>query len=111
MKLSCEEHERLVVVSIRGELVREQIDRFEQDVEGRLQNEARDFVIDLSEVDFVDSQGLEALLQLQSRCAEQLGQVRLVNCHENVRQILHVTRLNRRFDRHDSVEDAIKSLR
>jgi anti-anti-sigma factor len=111
MKLACEEHERLVVVNLRGELVNDQVERFQQELEGRLQDEGRDFVLDLSQTDFIDSKGLEALLRLQSRCAEQLGQVRLANCHENVQQILHVTRMSRRFDQHDNVEQAIKSLR
>jgi len=111
MKLACEEHEQLVVVTVRGELVRDELDQFRSETEGRLDQNARDFVLDLSKTEFVDSQGLEALLQLQARCAEQLGQVRLASCHDNVQQILEVTRLNRRFDQHETVDEAIKSLR
>jgi anti-anti-sigma factor len=111
MKLACEEHEHLVVVNLRGELVRDEIQQFQNDTKGRLEKGARDFVIDLSQTEFIDSDGLEALLNLQARCAEKLGQVRLAACHDNVQQILTVTRLNRRFDQHATVDDAIKSLR
>jgi len=111
MKMACEEHEHLVVVSLRGELVRDEIERFQQDLDARLEKNARDFILDLAQTEFIDSQGLEALLRLQARCAEQLGQVRLACCHENVQQILHVTRLSRRFDQHETVEEALKSLR
>jgi anti-sigma B factor antagonist len=111
MKLACEEHDRLVVVAIKGELVREQLTRFQEEVTARIPDRARDVVMDLSQTDFIDSDGLETMLNLQSLCADHLGQVRLAACHDNVTQILHVTRLNRRFDYHDSVDDAIKSLR
>ena len=111
MKLACEDHDHIAVISIRGELVSDELERLQSELDQRLEGQGRDFILDLSQTEFVDSQGLELLLNLQSRCADKLGQVRLVNCHDNVHQILYVTRLARRFDRHDDVEAAIKSLR
>jgi anti-anti-sigma factor len=111
MKIACEEHDRLLVAAVKGELVRDQMTRFQEEVLDRVPDRARDVVLDLSQVDFIDSQGLETMLALQSQCADHLGQVRLAACHDNVEQILHVTRLGPRFDKHETVDEAIKSLR
>jgi anti-sigma B factor antagonist len=111
MKLASEQHDRLVVVAVKGELVRDQLSRFDEEVTQRIPDRARDVVMDLSQTDFIDSDGLEALLSLQQRCADHLGQVRLAALHENVGQILHVTRLSPRFEKHATVDEAIKSLR
>jgi anti-anti-sigma factor len=111
MKLDCEDYEHVAVVAVRGELVREELERFQYEVDKRVERGTRDFVLDLSQTEFIDSQGLEAMLQLQERCGQHLGQMRLAGCHKNVEQILTVTRLSRRFDQHFDVDSAIKSLR
>ena len=59
----------------------------------------------------MDSAALETLLWLQDQSAQRLGQVRLAQLSENVAAILHLTRLDKRFDTHGDVESAVKSLR
>ena len=55
--------------------------------------------------------GHELLLWLVDETASRGGQLRLVQPDDIVRKILEVTRLDRRFSVHDSVESAAKSLR
>ena len=111
MKLNCEDYEQLTVVSIKGELATDEAERFCRVAQERLAGETRDFVLDLSATEFIDSKGLESLLWLQEACAEKLGQVRFSGCPENVHQIFEITRLAGRFDCHDEIDAAIKSLR
>ena len=59
----------------------------------------------------IDSAGLEALLWLIDEVSEGGGQLRLVSPDDAVCKILEVTRLERRFNVHDSIESAAKSLR
>ena len=54
--------------------------------------------IDLSQVTFLDSSGLGALISLQKALRSQNGTVRLINPAANVRQILELTRLHRVFE-------------
>jgi anti-anti-sigma factor len=51
------------------------------------------------------------LLWLLDEVSERNGQVRLVKTDDTVRKILQLTRLDRRFNVHDSIESAAKSLR
>jgi anti-anti-sigma regulatory factor len=58
----------------------------------------------------MDSVALEAMISLQDRCSDMLGQVRLVGIHKNLGEILRITRLGPRFENHETVDLAIKSL-
>jgi len=111
MKLTCEDQDQLTVISLRGDLTAEQTGDFRNVASQKLAAKVRDFVLDISAMEFVDSKGLETLLWLQDQSGEQLGQVRLAGAGENVKKILEITRLAPRFDCHGTVESAIKSLR
>lgn len=111
MKATFDDYDHLTVMKMHGDLTADQTDQFRKAAEERMAQQVRDFVLDLGETEFVDSQGLEAMLWLQERCAEQLGQVRIAAPTENVSRILDVTRLRGRFDCHDDVDVAMKSLR
>ena len=111
MKITQEEHNHLTVLAIQGDFTAEHTPVFRQTVLARLAANCRDFVLNLAQTDFVDSQALESLLWLQEQAGEKLGQVRLACLGENVHRILYVTRLLPRFDLHPDVSSAIQSLR
>ncbi len=110
MKITTKEHNELMVLSLRGELTLDEVDQFRKAVVDRLHDKARDFVLDLSQVQFIDSLGLESLVWLQDQCLERLGQIRLAGCSDNIKTILRITRLDDRFEVHEHADDAIRSL-
>lgn len=111
MKLSYEDHGVITVLTISGELTADQADAFRRSVGERFAAGARDVVLNIEHLTLVDSVGLELLLWLLDEVAERGGQVRLVKPDDMVRKILELTRLDRRFDIHDTLESAGKSLR
>lgn len=111
MKLSYEDHKTVTVLTISGELTADQSDTFRRTCQERLNAGIRDAVLDMEYLTLIDSAGLELLLWLIDEVADRNGQVRLVNPDETVRKILQLTRLDRRFNIHNSIESAAKSLR
>ncbi len=111
MKLSYEDHGKTTVITVSGELLADQADAFRRACQDRMAAGIRDFVLNLEYLELIDSAGLELLLWLAEQIAEQSGQLRLVNPEETVSKIFEVTRLERRFNIHDSIESAAKSLR
>lgn len=55
------------------------------------------FVVDLSEVTFLDSSGLSAFLRLRRRVGSYGGHVQLRNASWKVRRVLSITALDRTF--------------
>jgi len=111
MKLSYEDHGPITVVSVSGELTADQSDSFRRSCQDRFDAGSRDVLLDMHELKLVDSAGLELLLWLSDQAAQQSGQLRLVGPDETIRKILEITRLDRRFAIHETVEAAAKSLR
>ncbi|MCH8345130.1 MAG: STAS domain-containing protein [Planctomycetes bacterium] len=111
MKLSYEDHETITVLTISGELTIDQADGLRRSCQDRFTAGIRDVVLNMEYLTFVDSAGLEALLWIIDEASERGGQLRLVSPDETVRKILEVTRLERCFNIHDSIESAAKSLR
>jgi anti-anti-sigma factor len=111
MKLSYEDHGPISVMTISGELTTDQVEPFRRSCLERFTSGARDIVLNIEHMTFVDSAGLEALLWLIDEASERAGQVRLVKPDETVGKILEISRLDRRFNIHQSIEFAAKSLR
>lgn len=111
MKLTCEDYDQLCVVAMRGDLTDEDSDRFRNAMDERMGKDIRDFVLNVAEVEAIDSRGVESLLWLQDQSAEMLGQVRLAGATPTLMEVLRVTRLSGRFDCHENVDAAIASLR
>lgn len=111
MKLAHENYDQLSVLTLRGELTADQVEELRNLAHQLMASHIRDFVLDVSGMEFVDSKGLETLLWLQEQSGERLGQVRLAAPTENVNKILEMTRLAPRIDCHPDVDSAIKSLR
>lgn len=111
MKLSYEDHGAISVLTISGELTADQADAFRRAIGDRFTAGARDFVLNIEHLTLIDSAGLELLLWLLDEVANHGGQVRLVKPDEAVNKILELTRLERRFSIHNTLEAAGKSLR
>jgi len=111
MKLSYEDHGLISVVTVSGELTADQADTFRRTCQDRFNTGVRSIVLDMEHLTLIDSAGLELLLWLMEELAERDGNMRLVRPDETVSKILEVTRLDRRFDVHETIEAAAKTLR
>jgi anti-anti-sigma factor len=61
-------------------------------------------------VPFIDSAGLEYLLDLQEKLAQRMGQVKLIKPDENIRKILELTRLASVFEVFKDIPEAVKAI-
>src|SRR4051812_27625479 len=99
MPVRCEEYNQVSVIAVEGDLVAENAALVRRTVEQRIeQQHIASFVVDCEKCDFADSEGLETLLWILGRSEELFGQCKLVGVQENLRKILEITRLDRRFE-------------
>ncbi len=107
--LSHEQQESVAVVTVTDQL------------DARNSQEAKDFfraliergetriVVDLSELEFVDSSGLGALVTAIKTARQAGGDVRLCSLTQAVKTIFELTRLTRVFDLFDDRASAVAS--
>jgi len=65
-------------------------------------------VVDLAQVNFIDSTGLATLVQGMKRCRERQGDVYLSGLQQPVRIIIELTRLDKVFSIFDTLEEALE---
>lgn len=68
-----------------------------------------DVVVDFREVIFIDSSCLGILVSVAKSLRSQKGDIKLAGLSDDVRSIFQITRLDKIFEIHDSVEDSIGS--
>jgi anti-sigma B factor antagonist len=72
--------------------------------------EARQVVLDMRLVEFVDSSGLSSLVALARALHQRDGELRLAGLQRRVWTVFEVTRLYRTFEIHDTPADAVESF-
>lgn len=71
---------------------------------------ARHFVFDLSQVEFIASACVGVLVGFLQEVEHIRGKICLAACQENVSFLFKVTQLDSVFELHDDVDDAVDSL-
>jgi anti-sigma B factor antagonist len=88
----------------------ESCDRFLGTVEPILRRGQPRLVIDLGRISFVDSAGLETLLEVRDRCAQRGGVCKLAAANALCRDILAATGIGNEFEVADSLIDGAGSF-
>ena len=111
MNITAESYGHAVVLNMKGELAEDALSAVRRELQHQLSGkDVVDVVLNLEKVAFIDSAGLEFLLDLQEKLSEKFGQVRLAKPDENVRKILEITRLERDFEIHEDIAEAVKAV-
>jgi anti-anti-sigma factor len=112
MPVKLEEYDGVCVLCATGEFTGEDVASARRLATEFIEHrQICDFVVDLEKAPFIDSEGLETLLWIKRRCEDLFGQFKLAAADENVRKILEVTRLGRRFENASDVPAALKTMR
>ena len=110
MNITFESHQAAIVFCITGDLTTDDADNFKRTVQEHLANTSRNIILDCSELGLVDSVGLESLLWLSDELNRTEKKLRFATVPESVERIFELTRLNRIFSNHESVEQAARSF-
>ncbi|HCJ09698.1 MAG TPA: anti-sigma F factor antagonist [Clostridiales bacterium] len=101
----------ILVVRVSGELDLATAGEFRHRVDADLDRfGSRDVVIDFSELGFLDSSGLGALLGRYKRVAERGGRVAVSGCAPHVRRVLELSGVMRIIECHPSVREAVAAF-
>jgi anti-sigma B factor antagonist len=76
-----------------------------------IKNEKRQVVIDLSQVDWMNSSGLGILIAGYTTLRNNDGMLKLANVTDKIQSLLVITKLRQVFEAYDSVDDAVKSFK
>jgi len=107
MNLPTEVFGNVIVVHTPDELGADQAEDFARYASTL---ERHQVVLDVDSTEQLDSQGLEAILDLQDKLREAGGDVKISATNQTNRKIFEITRLDRQLEVFSSVVDAVRSF-
>lgn len=112
MPIHTQDYEKVCVISLQGDFVGEETAAAVSAVnEGISKRQVVDYVLDFQTCTMIDSQGLEAMLNIKRKSEELFGRVKLINLDEHCRKILEITRIEPRFECCRDLASALKTMR
>jgi anti-sigma B factor antagonist len=101
----------VVVLAPRGQLVGgDETTELEQMLKDLAVEENKKLIIDLGEVDFINSWALGVLIGGHVNYAKREGHIKLANMSQRIDQLLVITKLVRIFEMYETVEEASKGF-
>jgi anti-sigma B factor antagonist len=107
LDIVCERAGETVVLTLHGELDMQTVPQLRAELADALTASSGAVVVDLTDVVFIDSTGLAALLNALRRLTRARRRMLLVAGEGPVRRMLQLTRLDSTFALHDSPEAAV----
>lgn len=110
MKISEQRQGAIVVLRPEGPLAGPDVPVFRQRLLETLSTSLGRFVIDMSAMPFVDSDGLEALLDVTEEMNKSGQILRLCAASKTIREVLDLTDLSSQFDHFEDTNTAVRSF-
>ena len=102
----------VTVVSLFGELIdKNQANELNSEIDNLLLERKLKYVFDLGELKYMNSSGLNTLINLLTKARKQGGEVIIANVSKKVNELLVITKLNTLFTVTESVDKAIPKLK
>lgn len=87
-----------VVVNLSGSIYVEEAAQIRESLIGYIEKGNKTFVVDLGNVDYIDSSGLGTLVAIQKRALQNGGSVIIKNLKGLVKDLFELTRLTKVFE-------------
>ena len=100
----------VTVLKPQGPLVAQDADQFRVALRAVLGTSLGRFVVDASEIPYVDSRGLEVLKEATEQLSDSGQALRLCGANETVREVLDLTDLSKLFEHYQDVNSAVRSF-
>ena len=109
MQIKYEQKGKIGIVNISGRLDASNSTELKESFRSYLADTVN-FVLDCSELEFVDSTGLGAIISILKSSTEKKGDVLIANLQQKPAMLFKITRAYKIFEVFDDLEKAVKSL-
>lgn len=108
MTYAIHEYEAIQVVQVNNLLNELENKIILQEVKDRMKKGFSEFIVDLSELSFMNSVGLNFLINMMNSSREKGGYLAVANANEQVINLLEITKLKNMFKLTQTVEEALQ---
>lgn len=110
MNIEEDRHGAVTVLKPRGPITADDAAGFLARVRESLRSSLGRFIVDVSGVPYVDSSGLEAMIDAGDELEESGLSLKVCGMNETLREVLDLTGHAGRFERYEDVQTAVRSF-
>jgi anti-sigma B factor antagonist len=111
LEISKREKEGIAILDVRGKLIMgESATCLRESFSAALAAGTKNVILNLAEVDYIDSTGLGTLVMCHTKAEDQQGMVKLLNLTKRNIELLVLTKLTTIFDIFTDEQDAVNSF-
>ena len=112
MIVTCSKEQGIGIVEVSHALTAATVDSFREQLSKWQLGEpdVNNYVIDLKQVDFMDSAGLGTLIAVLKRITERGGDMKIACLQKKPRMVFEITRAYKVFEIYDTVEEALNAF-
>jgi anti-sigma B factor antagonist len=110
MELNREKIDEIIIIHMKGKLTISNAEDLLSELDSLINQKENKFVLDMSEIDFVDSIGLGAIVRFWKKLLKIDGQVKLSNLKPKITTMFQLTRIDNILQIYNSYKDAIKDF-
>jgi len=102
--------DNVTIIALKGELDLSCVEEVKPVFLGLLDEDHPNIVIDMKELEFMDSSGLSLIVEVFKRVRVGKGDMKLARLNDSVTKLFEMTRLNQVFEIYDSVPESVESF-
>ena len=110
MKITEQRQGAVTVLKPEGPLLEQDANTLKQRLVNLLNSSLGRFVLDMSAIPYLDSKGLEALVDVTEEMGKSGQALRLCSANKTVREVLELTDLASLFDHFEDANTAVRSF-
>ena len=112
MVVTCSKENGIGIIQVSSALTAASVDSFREQLAKwqAAEQDVKDFVIDLKQVDFMDSAGLGTMIAVLKRISERGGDMKVACLQKKPRMVFEITRAHKVFEIYGSVDDALRAF-
>ncbi|MBN1647532.1 MAG: STAS domain-containing protein [Spirochaetales bacterium] len=110
MELKIRKHSETYIIDVNGEMDLYNSYKLKELVMKMLEKKIERFIVNLENVDYIDSSGIGALIYVCSTIKKMNLKFVIANIHGSVKKVIELTKLMGYFPIANSIEEAIKQV-
>ncbi|MBN1797265.1 MAG: anti-sigma factor antagonist [Spirochaetales bacterium] len=110
MELKVRKYSNTYIIDVNGEMDLYNSYKLKELVLKMIEKKIGQFIINLENVDYIDSSGIGALIYICSTIKKINMKLQITNIHGSVKKVIELTKLMGYFPISNSVEDAISKI-
>jgi anti-sigma B factor antagonist len=110
MELRIRKNQEIYIIDIQGELDLYNSYKLKELLGKMLEKKIERFIINLNEVEYIDSSGIGALIYVSSTLKKLNHKLAITNIHGSVKRVIEMTKLMGFFPVAETLDEAIKKV-